>query len=164
MYASFDERTPLNDHERSFTSINVGTNKLIINAENGKEKEKLYFVVDTLEKAEIIVEAKMIQKVNLTLNEKINFKLSDVSTIFIPTKNITAKKVFIYITSEIIFNCNIDLKYEINKRTKTFQVTQKYQNGKGVIIPMSEIEDRENGNFILSITTNEEYKERKVEV
>jgi hypothetical protein len=90
--------------------------------------------------------------------------LSDVSTIFIPTKNITAKKVFIYIISEIIFYCNIDLKYEINKKTKTFQVTQKYQNGKGVIIPMSEIEDRENGNFILSITTNEEYKERKVEV
>ena len=29
---------------------------------------------------------------------------------------------------------------------------------------MNEIEDKENGNFILSITTNEEYKDRVVEI
>ena len=126
LYASFDEETPISSDERSFTSINVGTNKLIINTKNGKGKENLYFTLKTLEETEIILEAKIIKKINLSLNEKINFKFSDVSTIFIPTKNITAKKVFIYITSEIIFNCDIDLKYEINKEIKTFQVTQKY--------------------------------------
>ena len=163
LYASYNPKLTTADN-RIFYSQNMGTNKIFINIEKLVGQKLLTFTVYSNDETEMTIEVKMILELSLSLYEKIHFKLSDASKILLPTKDINAQKVFIYITAENIFNFNIDLTYKVSYKTKTFETIQKFPNGKGAIISMSEITEKENGNFILFITADEKFHEQTLNV
>ena len=160
IYTSFENKNPSAD-SREFSSQLLGKNNIYINTSNLKNHSNLYINVHSLEESEITLELTLINEVYISPEEKkIKFKISEVTQIYFSPKDITSNKVLFYGLGENIKDFSMKVEYDSNE----FKVVQKFENGYGSIVDLSNLENKDSGKFIITVTPNENSKEKKVEI
>ena len=165
IYASFEEKKPTPD-SRQFSSQLLGKNNLYINISKLKKYKNLYINIHSLEETKISFNVSLSKEITISQEEKkINFKLSDISHVHFSPKDISSNKILFYGLGENINYFKMNVKYILEDKTnKEFPGEQKYENGYGVIIDLSELDNLEEGKFNISLEKNGEYEEKKYEV
>ena len=165
IYASLEEKNPSPD-SRQFSSQLLGKNYLYINISKLKKNKNLYLNIHSLKETKVSFNVSLSKEISISQEEKkVYFKLSDISQVYFSPKDIFSNKLLFYGLGENInyfkMNVNYILEDEINR---DFPVEQKYENGYGVIIDLNELDNLQEGKFIISLEKNGEYEEKKYEV
>ena len=163
IYTSFEETNPSAD-KRQFSSQNLGKNSLFISTSKLKEKSKLYISIHSLQETKIKFEVNLKKEIYLSPDEKkVTFKLSDLIQIYFSPKDIVSNKILFYGLGE---NVNyFSMKVEYSGETKNdFAVAQKFENGYGAIVDLTDLQGKETEKFTISLYPAENFKEKNVEV
>ena len=165
LYASFEAKNPSPD-SRQFSSQLLGKNNLYINTSKLKEHKNLYINVNSLKETRVLFEVSLIKEINISKEEKkIIFKPSDVSQIFFVLDGINATKILFYGIGENInyFKMKVDFMIE-DELKKEYPCSQMYENGYGVIVDISDLDDLESGKFIILLEPEVKLEDKKIEV
>ena len=165
IYASLEEKNPSPD-SRQFSSQLLGKNNLYINISKLKKNKNLYINIHSLKEAKVSFNVTLSKEISISHEEKkIYFKLSDISQINFSPKDISSNKILFYGLGENINYFKMSVKYFLEDETnKEFSGEQKYENGYGVIIDLKELDNLEEGKFIIYLEKNGEFEEKKYEV
>ena len=169
IYISLTEKNPSAD-ERLYTSQKLGKNEIIINVSKLLGHSSLYINLHTLKDCQIQFDVKTSNSIDLSIGEDIiKFKLSDVRIInYRPLYSDLDKIIMLYGVGENIDFFKMNVKYLLDDGgIKEFIPEQKFDNGYGVIVDLSEINS--NGTFEIEMIPNENYSkinstEKEVEV
>ena len=155
IYTSFTEKNPSAD-KRAFYSQSLGKNEIIINISKLKGFNKLYINIHSLKECLLKFEISTKNEILLSLeNKKAKFKLSDTNKIlFTPTQEISKKKIMIYSIGESANYFSMNIEFSYNNIKKEFNGYQKFENGYGSIINLSEVENSHLGSFTMNIVPN----------
>ena len=166
IYCSFSNEKPSAD-SREFSSQTLGKNIIYINSSKMKGHEQLFINIHSSKEtnAEIFV----LQKNEIHISEKqkkINFKLSDISKVYFSDySDIKSSKILFYSLGENKDYFKMTVKYQDEEKAEDdFIISQKFENGYGIIIDLNQKKILDSGKFEISLEPNENYKEKKVEV
>lgn len=150
IYASFTEKNPSSGN-KTFCSQSIGKNELILNVSKLNNFNKLYINIHSLKECQLQFEVAIKNQILLSFeNKKTKFKLSDVNQIvFKPSQELSSKKLMFYSIGESSNYFSMNIEYSHNNIKKEFKAQQKFENGYGIIINLTEIENPYLGNFQL---------------
>ena len=169
IYISLTEENP-SAEERLYTSQNLGKNEIIISVAKLHGYSRLYINLHTLKEGQIQFDVKPSIAIHLSIgDDKIKFKLSDVRTInYRPELSDLDKIIMLYGVGENIDFFKMSVKYLLDDGgSQEFTPEQKFDNGYGVIVDLSQI--NANGTFEIEMIPNENHPkinstEKEVEV
>ena len=158
VYTSFTEKNPSADI-RTFYSQTLGKNEIILNISKLKGFNKLYINIHSLKECQLKFEVSTKNEISLSLdNKKTKFKLSDTNKIvFTSPQEISKKKIMIYSIGESANYFSMNVEFSYNNIKKEFNGYQKFENGYGTLINLSEIENSYLGTFIINILPNKSF-------
>ena len=158
IYTSFTEKNPSADI-RTFYSQTLGKNEIILNISKLKGFNKLYINIHSLKECQLKFEVSTKNEISLSLdNKKTKFKLSDTNKIvFTFPQEISKKKIMIYSIGESANYFSMNVEFSYNNIKKEFNGYQKFENGYGTLINLSEIENSYLGTFIINILPNKSF-------
>ena len=163
IYSSFEETKPSAD-KRQFSSQNLGKNSLFISTSKLKEQSKLYINIHSLQESKIKLELNLKKEIYISPDEKkVSFKLSDLTQVYFFPKDITSNKILFYALGENVNYFTMKVEYSGDAQ-KEFAVVQKYENGYGAIVDLTDLQGKDTEKFTISLSPAENYKEKNVEV
>ena len=169
IYISFTEKNH-SAEERLYASQNLGKNEIIISVAKLHDHSRLYINLHTLKEGQFQFDVKTSIAIHLSVgDDKIKFKLSDVRTInYRPEHSDLDKIIMLYGVGENIDFFKMSVKYLLDDGgSQEFTPQQKFDNGYGVIVDLSQI--NANGTFEIEMIPNENHPkinstEKEVEV